>query len=221
MFRRGFRKGDRMAIMLPNSVEYVIAYFSVQRLGGIVCQVNPMYQPFELDSILQDSKAEWFISYKEQQDKLENLNIARKLVVVVADRESADKDTMYKWIREENNKLPEIEINPDKIVAVLQYTGGYNIYPGEIEQVLYEHHAVLEVCVYGVPDPYRGETVKAAIVLRKSVSVTKEEIMEWCTVRVARYKVPRIIDFRSHLPKIAVGKILRRSLVEEDAKKHM
>ena len=62
LYNRGFRKGDRMAIMLPNSAEYIIAYFAVHRLGGVVCQINPMYQPQELEYILQDSEAKWFIS---------------------------------------------------------------------------------------------------------------------------------------------------------------
>lgn len=94
---------------------------------------------------------------------------------------------------------------------------GYNIYPAEIEDVLYEHPLVREACVFGVADPYRGETVKATIVTNGSVSET--EIDEWCTARLARYKVPRIIEFREELPKTAVGKILRRQLVEEEQEK--
>ena len=102
----------------------------------------------------------------------------------------------------------------DMIIA-----GGYNIYPDEIEQVLYQHPAVAEVCVYGVPDSYRGETVKAAIVPRESGSISEEEIVNWCNERLARYKVPRLIEFRNEIPKSSVGKILRRLLVEEENEK--
>ncbi|MDQ1002192.1 acyl-CoA synthetase (AMP-forming)/AMP-acid ligase II [Neobacillus niacini] len=97
--------------------------------------------------------------------------------------------------------------------------GGYNIYPIEIEEVIYQHFAVAETCVFGVPDNYRGETVKAVIVLKKEMKVTVEEIIEWCNERLARYKVPRLIEFRESLPKTAVGKILRKSLIDEEIKK--
>ncbi|WP_433958427.1 AMP-binding enzyme [Cytobacillus horneckiae] len=95
-------------------------------------------------------------------------------------------------------------------------TGGFNVYPAEVEEVIYQHPAVLEVGVYGVPDTYRGEAVKAAIVIKKGATSSAEEIQNWCRERLTRYKVPRIIDFRDSLPKTAVGKILRRQLKDED-----
>jgi len=98
----------------------------------------------------------------------------------------------------------------DMIIA-----SGYNVYPIEVEDIIYQHPAVRETCVYGVPDSYRGETVKAAIVLKKGKSVTEQEIREFCVQRLARYKVPRSFEFREQLPKSAVGKILRRILMEE------
>ncbi|MDI9646799.1 MAG: long-chain fatty acid--CoA ligase, partial [Archaeoglobales archaeon] len=99
--------------------------------------------------------------------------------------------------------------------------GGYNVYPREVEEVLYEHPAVLEAAVIGVPDPYRGETVKAFIVLRPEYrgKVKSEDIIEFCKERLAPYKIPKIIEFRGELPKSAVGKILRRVLKEEEIKK--
>jgi long-chain acyl-CoA synthetase len=98
---------------------------------------------------------------------------------------------------------------------------GYNIYPREVEEVLYEHPAVLEAAVVGVPDPYRGETVKAFIVLRPEFKekVSAEEIIKFCRERLAPYKVPRIVEFRDELPKSAIGKILRRVLREEELRK--
>ncbi len=96
---------------------------------------------------------------------------------------------------------------------------GYNIVPREVEEVLYEHPKVQEAVVAGVPDPYRGETVKAYIVLKAGETATPEEIIAFCKERLAPYKVPKLVEFRSELPKSQVGKFLRRVLVEEEKKK--
>ncbi|MBO8162091.1 MAG: hypothetical protein H0Z34_00060 [Brevibacillus sp.] len=77
------------------------------------------------------------------------------------------------------------------------------------------HPGVLEAAVVGVPHEYRGETVKAYIVLKPGASATAEEIEQFCRERLAAYKVPRQIEFRDSLPKTAVGKILRRNLADE------
>lgn len=90
------------------------------------------------------------------------------------------------------------------------------MYPREVEEVIYEHPAVQECCVAGVPDPYRGETVKAYGVVKPGASLTEEELVAFCRERLAAYKVPRILEFRSSLPKSLVGKVLRRALVEEE-----
>lgn len=107
-----------------------------------------------------------------------------------------------------------VDRKKDMIIA-----GGYNIYPREIEEVLYEHEAVQEVVAAGVPHPYRGETVKAYIVLKDGANVTEEELNQFVRKQLAAYKVPRIYEFREELPKTAIGKILRRKLIEEDKKK--
>jgi long-chain acyl-CoA synthetase len=98
-------------------------------------------------------------------------------------------------------------------------SGGYNVYPREVEDVLYEHPKVLEACVAGVPDSYRGETVKAFVVLRPGQQATPEEIRSFAKQRLAAYKVPRTVEFRDELPKNMVGKVLRRALVEEELAK--
>ncbi|MCL4515019.1 MAG: long-chain fatty acid--CoA ligase [Firmicutes bacterium] len=98
-------------------------------------------------------------------------------------------------------------------------SGGFNIYPRDVEEILYEHPKVREVVVAGVPDAYRGEMVKAYVVLKDGVTATEEELIEFCRERLARYKVPRAIEFRAELPKNLVGKILRRVLVDEERKK--
>jgi long-chain acyl-CoA synthetase len=93
--------------------------------------------------------------------------------------------------------------------------GGYQVWPREVEEVISENPKVLEVGVAGVPDPYRGETVKAWVVVKPGQSMTEDEVKAWCTERMAKFKVPTQVEFRSELPKTTVGKILRRELVRE------
>jgi long-chain acyl-CoA synthetase len=81
-----------------------------------------------------------------------------------------------------------------------------------VEQVIYAHPAIQEVAVFGAPDPIRGETVHAAIVLKENTTATQEEIIEFCRKNMAAYKVPRKVDFVGQLPKSATGKILKRVL---------
>ncbi|GBF05007.1 AMP-dependent synthetase/ligase [Deinococcus aerius] len=103
-----------------------------------------------------------------------------------------------------------VDRKKDLIIA-----GGYNIYPREVEEVLYAHPAVLEAAAVGVPDPYRGESVHAALALKPGMKATEAEIIAHCRLHLSPYKVPRSVEFRAELPKTAVGKILRRQLAEE------
>ena len=89
---------------------------------------------------------------------------------------------------------------------------GYKVWPKEVEDVLYSHPAVLEAAVVGVPDDYRGETVKAVISLRPGTQTQASELIEYCKERLAAYKYPRIVEVLDELPKTATGKILRRAL---------
>jgi long-chain acyl-CoA synthetase len=93
---------------------------------------------------------------------------------------------------------------------------GYNVYPREVEEVLFEHPDVAEAVAIGVPDEYRGETVKAFVVQRSGANTTEEEILAFCKERLATYKTPKSVEFREDLPKSAVGKLLRRVLVDEE-----
>jgi long-chain acyl-CoA synthetase len=102
----------------------------------------------------------------------------------------------------------------DMIIA-----GGYNIYPREIEEVLFEHPAIAEAVALGVPDKYRGETVKVYVVLKEGAKLEKKELEQWCRERLAAYKVPHIYDFRDSLPKTLAGKVLRRKLMEEESER--
>lgn len=96
---------------------------------------------------------------------------------------------------------------------------GYKVYPVEVEDVLFAHPAVSEAAVIGVPDAYRGETVKAFIVRKPGVAVTEQEIVAFCKERLAPYKVPKIFEFVSDLPKTVVGKVLHRELREREQEK--
>jgi long-chain acyl-CoA synthetase len=98
-------------------------------------------------------------------------------------------------------------------------TGGFNVYPKEVDEVLYEHPKVLEACTIGVPDEYRGETVKAYVVLKPGETVTAEEVIAFCREKLSPYKVPRQVAFISEMPKSAVGKILRRELRDMEMKR--
>ena len=96
---------------------------------------------------------------------------------------------------------------------------GYNVYPREIEEVLFEHPDVAEAVAIGVSDEYRGEAVKAFVVKRSGAQATEEEVLAFCKERLAAYKAPKAVEFREELPKSAVGKLLRRVLVDEERAK--
>ncbi len=94
----------------------------------------------------------------------------------------------------------------------LRVSGGFNVYPTEVEQVLYQHPAIYEACVFGVPDDIWGEAVKAAVVLKPGFNVTAEALAEHCKLLLADFKKPRSIELLSELPKNANGKIARKLL---------
>ncbi|MBM7096520.1 AMP-binding protein [Bacillus sp. H-16] len=107
-----------------------------------------------------------------------------------------------------------VDRKKDMIIA-----GGFNIYPREVEEVLYEHEAIKEAVVIGVPDPYRGETVKAFVVLKEGMELSEKELNEYCRKNLSAYKSPKQFEFRNELPKTMVGKVLRRALVDEEKRK--
>lgn len=91
-------------------------------------------------------------------------------------------------------------------------SGGFNVYPREIDEVFYTHPKVQEACAIGIPDPKRGENVKVFVVLKEGEQATQQELIDYCKTRLAVYKLPTEIEFRSELPKTAVGKVLRKEL---------
>ncbi|NQU63473.1 MAG: AMP-binding protein [SAR324 cluster bacterium] len=93
-------------------------------------------------------------------------------------------------------------------------TGGYNVYPREVDEVLFAHPNVLEAATIGVPDSYRGEVIKSFIVLKPGAKIDTETILEYCASNLAKYKIPASIEFVKELPKTAVGKLDKIKLKE-------
>ncbi|BAU64850.1 AMP-dependent synthetase and ligase [Stanieria sp. NIES-3757] len=94
---------------------------------------------------------------------------------------------------------------------------GFKVYPAEVENVLYQHPAVAEAAVYGLPDPFKGETVNANIVLKDGYTITETEIAAFCAEKIATYKVPKCFKFVDAIPKNATGKVLKRLLSQNQA----
>jgi len=112
---------------------------------------------------------------------------------------------------DEDGYLYVVDRKKDMIIA-----GGFNIYPREIDEVLFQNPKVAEAVAVGIPDAYRGDTVKAYVVLKPGLTATEDEIKEFCREKLTAYKVPKLVEFRDTLPKSAVGKVLRKILREEE-----
>jgi long-chain acyl-CoA synthetase len=108
---------------------------------------------------------------------------------------------------DEDGYLYIVDRKKDMIIA-----SGFNIYPREIDEVLFEHPKVEEACAIGIPHEYRGETVKAFVVIKPGETLTEDELDAFCRERLTAYKVPKIYEFIDELPKSAIGKILRKEL---------
>jgi long-chain acyl-CoA synthetase len=103
-----------------------------------------------------------------------------------------------------------VDRQKDMIVA-----SGFKVWPREVEDVLYQHASVRECGVVGVPDPYRGETVKAFVSLKAGKSAEPEELIAFCKERMAAYKYPRQVEIVDEIPKTVTGKVLRRELRDQ------
>jgi long-chain acyl-CoA synthetase len=98
-------------------------------------------------------------------------------------------------------------------------TRGENVYPREVEEVLYRHPKIKDAVVVGLPDRFAGEMIKAYIVTKEGEAATAEEVLQFCRAELSKFKVPKEIEFRSELPKTIIGKVLRRVLIDEEMKK--
>ncbi len=108
---------------------------------------------------------------------------------------------------DENGYIYLVDRKNDMIIS-----GGENIYPRELEEVLYGHPAIEEVAVLGIPDPFWVEKVHAVIVLKKKDKVSEQDIIDFCKTNIAHYKVPKSVEFVKELPKNPQGKILKREI---------
>lgn len=99
-------------------------------------------------------------------------------------------------------------------------SGGFNIYPREVDEVLFQHPKILEACSIGVPHSTRGEQIKSFVVMKEGQTATEQEVIDFCATKLAKYKLPTIIEFRKELPKSNVGKILRKVLRDEEMAKN-
>jgi long-chain acyl-CoA synthetase len=117
-------------------------------------------------------------------------------------------------VRDEDDFFFIVDRKKDMIIA-----GGYNVYPREVDEVLFQHPKILDAVAVGVDDEYRGETVKAFVVLKEGETATDKEIIGFCREKLAAYKAPKLVEFRDELPKSAVGKVLRKILREEEEAK--
>ena len=106
-----------------------------------------------------------------------------------------------------------VERKKDMIIA-----GGYNIYPVELDNVLFDHPNILEACTVGIPHEYRGETVKAFIVVKEGETLTEEEIREYCRDKLAHFKIPKYIRFVDKFPMTVTGKLQKFKMQEEMVK---
>jgi long-chain acyl-CoA synthetase len=97
--------------------------------------------------------------------------------------------------------------------------GGYNVYPRNVEEAIYMHPAVAEAAVVGVADSYRGQTVKAYVVLREGQSLTRDALCAFLKDKLSPIEMPKLIEFRASLPKSAIGKILKKQLLAEEEEK--
>jgi len=90
--------------------------------------------------------------------------------------------------------------------------GGYNVYPREVDEVLHAHPGIAEAAAVGVPDPYRGEVIRAYVVRRPGSQLDAEDVLAHCRVNLARYKVPAVVEFVDSLPRTTVGKVDKKAL---------
>jgi long-chain acyl-CoA synthetase len=158
----------------------------------------PMGEPGEL--IIKGPQV--MKGYKDMPD--ETANALRNGWLYTGDIATMDQDG-YFYI---------VDRKKDMIIS-----GGFNIYPRDIDEVFYQHPKVQEACSIGIPDPRRGENVKVFVVLKEGETATQEELLEYCSTKLAKYKLPTEIEFRKELPKTNVGKILRKQLRTEEMEK--
>jgi len=214
-------------LFMVNIPQFLIAFYAILKAGGVVIAFNPLYGLRKEGSIgvsLPDVDARIILLDNEEtvlglgeigelvikgpqgmkgyhNIPTETANALREGWLYTGDIDQMDEDG-YFYIVDRKKEL----IKPS----------GYQVWPREVEEVIAENPKVLEVGVAGIPDAYRGETVKAWVVLKDGETATVDEIRAWCKERIAPFKVPTQVEFRDELPKTTIGKILRRELQRQE-----
>ncbi|MCX5853046.1 MAG: long-chain fatty acid--CoA ligase [Deltaproteobacteria bacterium] len=195
-------------------VTHVNPFGGVRKVGSIGVPISDTdARVVDLDTGLQDvpvgERGELILKgpqimkgYKDMSD--ETANTLRNGWCYTGDIATMDEDG-YFYI---------VDRKKDMIIS-----GGFNVYPRDIDEVLYQHPKVQEACSIGVSDPKRGENIKVFVVLKEGETATGEELIEYCKTKLAKYKLPSEIEFRKELPKTNVGKILRKQLKAEEMEK--
>jgi acyl-CoA synthetase (AMP-forming)/AMP-acid ligase II len=193
----GLRKGDRIGVLVHNGHQFLEVYFASAKTGGIFCPYNNHFKQRELKDILDYSTPRCLIADRDFVDMMSELKPEDRVL------DGSEKSLA----RLGSCGKPVINYEDDLIIS-----GGVNVYPREIEEVLYRHPAVSEASVIGLPDEHWGEVVKAVIVPKKGVAVTEGEIVEFCGRNLAGFKKPKSVDFWTELPKSPQGKILKKDI---------
>ncbi|TWG02110.1 AMP-binding protein [Streptomyces brevispora] len=232
---RGLERGDRVAIMLQNSPQFVLALLGAWKAGATVVPLNPMYKSGEVGHVLKDAEVTALIcSDRAWEAYLRDTAAAAPAVRIAVtacelDFQTKNDERVLNFERlpaADDAAFPDGELRTGDIGFMdregwlyvvdrkkdMINASGFKVWPREVEDVLYTHRAVREAAVVGVPDAYRGETVRAYVSLRPGSRVEPDELAAYCKERLAAYKYPREVEILTELPKTASGKILRREL---------
>jgi acyl-CoA synthetase (AMP-forming)/AMP-acid ligase II len=193
----GLQIGDRVAILAKNRLESLLLYFAASKTGAVPVPLNYRLAPPEWAYILQDAQVKLLIAAEEYLPAIDGI---RSEVRCVAHSIALTERPPGSYIH-------------DRITDMI-VSGGENVYPQKVEQVLFQHPAIADAAVIGVPDAQWGETVKAIVVVRPGMTATAEELIAFCRDQLGGFERPRSVDVVAELPRNPSGKVLKRVLRE-------
>ncbi len=204
----GLEVGDRAAILSKNSIEMAIFYYACSKAGVAPVPLNYRLAPPEWSYIVNDAQAKLLVAQPELAAALEPVRgeLATVKRFLSVNGAAPGYEELAAAAAAESDAPPERHVPPTADL--------YQMYPREVEDALYEHPAVAEAAVVGVPDEKWGEAVKAVVVIKDGETATEGDILEFCKGRLGGYKRPRSIDFIGELPRNPSGKVLKKDLRE-------
>ena len=229
---KGLARGARVAVMMPNCLQYPVCVFGALRAGYVVVNVNPLYTARELEHQLQDSGSEVIVILENfahvLQQVIAKTPVKHVVIAALGDLLGVKGPLVNFVVRKVKKMVPRWEIAgaialskgaillDRNILANLEQASTWLklLFPNEVESVVMMYPGVLECAVIGVPDPHSGE-VPTLFVVRKDPALTEAEIRTHCEGDLTGSKRPKYVEFRKELPKTNVGKILRRALRDE------